>query len=178
MRYALLIGVLALSACEVRDYGYKDNPFAILVNAHFAVRADDLSAFSKVFGREALCVWGSTTGMATIRDGLPSDIENLHSEIILSESHYLTYPRFVGYWSYFKQRYTAQLFDKNSRVQLAEAIIDCHFGVDGVKRESDRNQPMKYYPEKHCKVISFKAMSFRNVETPAECDMYQAEDDL
>lgn len=167
----LSLAVLAF-ACQRANFGFKNNPAEMMIRAHRAVQANHLEDLKKTLSRHALCYWGNTQGLASLKKSLPTDIEKLSPDMTLVESTQLKTPRFVGYWAYYEDVYNAQLIDKDSRILLGEARIECHFGVDGVKRESDAAIEKLSFPERNCKVTVLKARSFNNPAHKKECDTF------
>ena len=172
MKFLALVFLFSLVGCMEATFGYRDNPINITLRAYDAVQAGDQATFAQAFGRGALCSWGNEVGFAILKDALPKKAKKIQPELVLSEAHYLDKARFMGYWAYYIQSYHLQILNQDSQQLLAEAKVECHFGVNGVKRDSDLNRPLSEYPEKHCKVVVFEGRSFKNPKEKAECSIF------
>ena len=172
MKWVFLSLAFLAFSCERANFGFKNNPAEVMLRAHRAVQANNLDDLKKNLSRHALCYWGNEIALNNLKSNLPSDIRKLNPEIVLVESKQLKTPRFLGYWAYYEDVYNAQLVDADSRILLGEARIECHFGVDGVKRESDAAIEKLSFPQRNCKVTVLKARSFNNPAHKKECDTF------
>ena len=172
MKFLAGILLLSLVGCMESTFGYKDNPIAVVLRAYNAVQADDQETFARAFGRGALCNWGNEVGFAILKDALPSKAKKIQPELVLTEARHLDKARFMGYWAYYFQSYHLQILHGDSHTLLAEAKVECHFGVNGVRRDSDLNRPISEYPEKHCKVVVFEARNFKTPAPKPDCEVF------
>lgn len=151
---------------------YEPRVDRLIPRAHQAIRKNDLTNFSKVFGRAALCDWGNTAGIALLKAGLPKSLRDVFSESKLEQQGHLTQARFVGFWAYYEQTYSLKVFDR-SRTLLAEGKIECHYGTETTRRDRDLNRPLDYYSIKSCRVIALEARTFDNPASRAECGIFR-----
>lgn len=151
---------------------YEPRTDRLIPRAHDAIKKNDLTNFNKLFGRAALCHWGTTEGLATLKEGLPKSARNIISEITSEQQGHLTQARFVGFWAYYEQTYSLKVMDK-SRALLAEGKIECHHGLESTRRDSDLNRPLDHYTIKNCRVVVFEARTFPNPAPRSQCAVFR-----
>ena len=167
---ALILGAFCVLAGNASAYEARVD--RLFPRAHEAIRKNDLANFSKVFGRAALCDWGNEAGLAALKAGLPKSTRNITSEITLDQQGHLTQARFVGFWAYYEQTHSLKLLDP-ARTLIAEGKIECHYGTETTRRESDLNRPLGYYTIKNCRIVSFEARTFPAPVPRAECGIFR-----
>jgi len=169
----IIFGLLCVFAINCKNVNaYEGRPERLMPQAHAAIDKSKLDAFGKVFGRSALCQWGTVEGLALLKAGLPESAKKMINEITLDHQGHLTKPRFAGFWAYYEQNYNLKVFDK-SRTLLAEGKVECHYGLDTAKRDADLNRPLDYYTVKSCRVIVFEARTFSQPATRRECAVFR-----
>jgi hypothetical protein len=169
-----IFSTLILSFCCAllsTAHAYEARPDRLMVRAHQAIKKNDLKIFNRIFGRAALCHWGNTAGLATLKENLPSSARNIISEITIEQQGHLTQARFVGFWAYYEQVYSLKVMDK-SRTLLAEGKIECHHGLESTRRDNDLNRQLAHYNVKNCRVVIFEARTFPNPALRSECAIF------
>ena len=153
-------------------HAYEVNPNLLMLRAHQSVINDNYDRFAKIFGRGALCVWGTDSAFESLRTSLPSSTRQLRSTVILDREGYLQKARFVGFWAYYERLYELKVYDR-SQTLVAEGRIECHLGLDTAKKETDFNRQLRYYDTRNCRIISFKPHTFPEPTPGPECALYQ-----
>lgn len=171
-RLSLLILLSLITACDPWGFGFKKNPAFVLNEAFEAMLAGDPEAFNEVTGREALCLYGNDHGLDYLRRQLdvkhPDDVE-IHPRLIENSSRYTKSPLFVGYWSYFHERYTVDILDKKTRKEMLKVVVECHYGTDGQKDEKFENLKVRKYKKKECRLIKLIPSRFEGLPMSPEC---------
>jgi hypothetical protein len=159
-------------ACDPWGFGFKKNPAYVLTEAFEAVLAGDPQAFNLVTGREALCLYGNDTGLDYLRRYMdvrnPDDVE-IHPKLIENSSRYTKNPQFVGYWSYFHERYILDILDKKTKEELLKVVVECHYGMEGQKSEKYQNMKVKKYKKKECRLIKLMPSKFDSLPMNIDC---------
>lgn len=166
----LITGLFCILASTAQAYEGRIDK--VMPRAHEAIRDNDLKEFGQLFGRAALCHWGTVPGLAALKEGLPNSSRKMINEITLDKQGHLPVARFVGFWAYYEQTYALKVMDK-SRALLAEGKIECHYGLQTTKRESDLNRSLDYYTIKNCRVVVFEARTFPNPPAKPECAVFR-----
>jgi hypothetical protein len=173
MRFlAYFIFLSLIQACDPYGFGFKKNPAFILNEAFEAVLSLKVDAFLEVSGREALCVYGNENGLNYLRDKLNVRVEDLElrPQRIENHSKHLNPPHFVGYWSYYRDRYIIDIAQKKSANELLKVIVDCHYGFDGKKDDKYVELKVKKYKIKECRLIKIIPTAFTPLPVPQKCD--------
>ncbi len=169
----IILGLLCVFAIHSKNsIAYEGRPERLMPQAHAAIAKGKLDIFGRIFGRVALCQWGTVDGLATLKAGLPESAKKMISEITLDQQGYLTKARFAGFWAYYEQLYSLKIFDK-SRTLLAEGKIECHYGLETDKKETDLNRPLTHYTVKSCRVVMLEARTFANPAARPECAVFR-----
>lgn len=165
-----LILLSTVVACDPYGFGFKKNPAYVLDEAFKAVSNLDVESFLEVTGREALCIYGNPKSLNYLKDNIIINTENVKlNPTKLSNVHY-TSPKFVGYWSYYHERYEIQILDKEKNEVLLETIVDCDYGFDGVKDSKYVNLKPKKYKMKECRAIKLSPKKFKALPLPDRCN--------
>jgi hypothetical protein len=169
LSFALLLGLI--QACDPYGFGFKMNPAFVLNEAFKSVLALDHEAFVDVSGKEALCLYGNPEGVTYLRNNLNIDREQveINPKLIANTSKYTKAPHFVGYWSYYQERYQVDIFDKKTKEELLKVVVECHYGFEGEKNPSYQNLKIKKYKKKECRVIKMIPFKFPVMEMREEC---------
>lgn len=155
--------------CDPYNFGFKRNPAFILAEAFKSILALNDEKFVEVSGKEALCVYANPEGMAYLRENLNFDQRHLSFAPVKHGVKYTANPEFVGFWSYYSERYLVNIQDKRSGENYVNTVIDCHFGIDGQKNEAFINLPKNKYRRKECRLVKLTPLSFQPLKLPSKC---------
>jgi hypothetical protein len=176
LSFLILLGIFV--ACDPYGFGFKKNPAYVLNEAFEAVIALDHEAFLEVSGKEALCLYGNPEGVAYLRNNLKIDSETVEikPKLLENSSKYTKFPQFVGYWSYYQEKYLVDILDKTSKAELLKVLVECHYGFEGQKSDKYQNLKIKKYKKKECRVIKiipfkFAALPLKEVCKPLKVDL-------
>ncbi len=167
--FLILLGLI--QACDPYGFGFKMNPAFVLSEAFKSVVALDHEAFIEVSGKEALCLYGNPEGISYLRDNLHIDKDNINIDpkLIANSSMYTKQPHFVGYWSYYQERYQVDISDKETKEELLKVVVECHYGFEGEKSTKYENLKIKKYKKKECRVIKLIPSKFPVLPMREEC---------
>ena len=140
------------ASCMEKDFGYKQNPVNVIVMAHKSVMQENLEDLKLLLTKEALCLYGNAKGIVHLKKQLLPKISKYALEANLLISKYLKKARFVGFWSYYTEEYKLSLLNKEKKNLIAEIIVGCDFGFDGVKSKKDLERPVNEYLQKSCRI--------------------------
>ncbi len=164
--------ILALfQSCDPYGFGFKMNPAFVLNEAFQSVLSLDHESFLDISGKEALCLYGNPEGITYLRNNMhiESDSILIEPKLIENTSKYTKIPKFVGYWSYYQERYLINILDKSSKKELLEVVVECHYGFEGEKNKSYENLKLKKYKKKECRVIKLIPFEFKALPINKEC---------
>jgi len=167
--YLILLGLV--QACDPYGFGFKKNPAYVLNEAFKSVLALDHESFIDISGKEALCLYGNSEGMAYLRTHLNQDSENveIRSKLIRNSSIYTNAPHFVGYWSYYNEKYQVDIINKALNSEILRVVVECHFGFEGQKSDGYQNLKLKKYKMKECRLIKLIPAQFEGLPLRPEC---------
>lgn len=169
-RCALFLLLLSTVACDPYGFGFKKNPAYVLDEAFKAISNLDSETFIEMSGKEALCVYGNQNGIQYLKEKVVLNPENVKLKPTMLETQHFTAPKFVGYWSYYHERYQIDINDKTNNELLLKAIIDCEYGTDGAKSAKLINLKPQKYKKKECRVIKVIPQKFPALPIPSKCD--------
>jgi hypothetical protein len=160
---------LCLAACDPYDLGFKKNPAYVLKEAMKAISNLDRESFLEVSAKEVLCIYANDRGLSFLKEKIDfSESEvNLVPKILSQKSY--DKPVFVGYWSYYHERYEIDVQSKQSQQQILRTIIDCHYGFEGIKDQSMANLLPYQYKKKECRAIKLIPTKFVPLPLPQKC---------
>lgn len=165
--FALLL--VSFVACDPYGFGFKKNPAYVLDYGFTAIQNMDVASLLEVTGKEALCLYGNQTGIQYLKDNVHLNIENVKMiPVVLASKHYSS-PQFVGYWSYYNERYQVEVQDKVTKESLLRAIIDCNYGTNGSKEDKFIRLQPKKYKVKECRLIKFIPNKFPALPMTEKC---------
>lgn len=174
--FLILLGLF--QACDPYGFGFKKNPAFVLNEAFESVLALDHEAFLEVSGKEALCLYGNPEGINYLRTNLNIESEKVEikPKLLENSSKYTKIPQFVGYWSYYQEKYLIDILDKATKAELLKVIVECHYGFEGEKNEKYQNLKLKKYKKRECRVIKmvpfkFAALPLREACKPLKVDL-------
>ena len=171
MKTLAFITLIILSVgCDPYGFGYKKNPAFVLDEAFKSISNLDTESFLEVSGKEVLCVYGNEKGMNFLKTNLTIDPESLKIHPKVLESKHFKIPRYVGYWSYYHERYQIEIEDKTKSERILKAIVDCEYGTDREKNEKFINLKPKKYRIKECRLVKMVPLKFSSLGTPSKCD--------
>lgn len=164
----LMLLLTTFVACDPYGFGFKKNPAYVLDEAFTALQNNDESRLLEVTGKEALCVYGNQAGMQYLRDNLVLNVENAKMiPVVLNAKHY-SIPQFVGFWSYYSERYQVDVQDRTSQEIFLRAIIDCNYGKADKDEKLIRQDPRKY-KMKECRLTKFIPKKFSPLPISEKC---------
>lgn len=170
----ILLFVL-IAACDPYNFGFKKNPAYVLDEAFMAITNLDKESFLEVTAREVLCIYGNDKGLQYLKDKIllnPEEVK-LVPQILSKKRN--PKPVFVGYWSYYHERYQIDVIEKESRAEILTAIVDCHYGYEGVKDDSQANLPPESYKKKECRGVKIVSQKFASLPLPQKCQQLKVE---
>lgn len=170
---SLLILFTLITACDPHGFGYDHNPAWVLDTAFRAVGNSDQESFLEVSGKEALCLYGNADGISYLKQRLTFDVDQVKINHSIVESKHFKIPEFVGFWSYYTERYKVDVLDKRSGELLLVAIVDCNFGTASEKDEGLENLTPIKYKKKECKLIKVSSSKFEALPISARCEMFR-----
>lgn len=184
---ALLLLLVTVVACDPYGFGFKKNPAYVLDEVLKSIKNKDVVSFLELSGREALCLYGNEEGLGYLNDNISFDVKDLDLRSRVVSEGPTPNPEFVGFWSYYRERYQINVSQKESKELMGKIVIDCHYGV-GVKKdpalaysEEDyktdlSNNPgkvkskKKKFKVKECRLMKFVPVSFSGLPLPAKCN--------
>lgn len=167
----LLFTILLITACDPYGFGYKKNPAYVLNETLTAISNLDQETFLEVTGKEVLCVYGNPAGLSYLKDKLLINPEDIKLTPTLLKSEQLKSPKFVGYWSYFHERYQIDIHKKSTNQLLLKAYVDCEYGTETEKDENLVGLPPKKYKKKECRLIKVDPTIFTVLPIPDKCSV-------
>jgi hypothetical protein len=169
----LLVLTILLSSCDPYGFGFKKNPAYVLDRAFDSILALDYESFIKVSGKEALCLYGNLEGLGYLRDKIslkPSQID-IKPKLVENASTYTNAPLYVGYWSYYNEKFHIDILDKNTKRDLIKVLVECHYGFEGEKSDSYKQLNLKKYRKKECRLIQIIPVEFSPLSMTSRCEM-------
>jgi hypothetical protein len=168
--FITLLSFAFLTACDPYGIGFKKNPAYALSEAFEAINNQDVDRFLEVTGREALCLYGNQNGLQYLKETLKIDPENIEIDSKLLHEKRFNKPQFVGYWSYFNQRYMINIKSNETKKTIVEVIVDCDFGSE-FKDQKFLNQNFKStrFKRKECRMIKFMPHQFSALTLEEKC---------
>ncbi len=171
--YFLLI--ILVVACDPYGFGFKLNPATILGDAFEAIQTESKASFLRVSGKEAFCIYGNDEGMAYLKRHATINESDIKLNLKLLKETYFDIPEYVGYWSYFNQRYMMDVIDRKSEDVLIQVVVDCHYGMDGQKNANHRRLKREKYRRKECKLTKILPKSFEALKLPTKCNVLKVD---
>lgn len=165
-----LLILLSTVACDPYGFGFKKNPAFVLDETFKAISNLDHETFIEMSGKEALCVYGNQAGVSYLKEKIVLTPENIKLVPKVLETKHFSSPTYVGYWSYYHERYQIDINDKNTSEVLLKAIVDCEYGTDGVKSEKFINLKRQKYKKKECRIIKVVPQKFAALPVSQKCE--------
>lgn len=168
---SLLILLGLVQACDPYGFGFKNNPAFVVNEAFEAVRDLSPEAFIEISGKEALCIYGNLEGLAYLKSNLILNSEDfeIKPKLIENSSQYTNSPKFVGYWSYYNEKYQLDISHKANQAELLNVIVECNYGFEGLKSEGYQNLKLKKYKRKECRLIKIIPKQFEPLPLTEQC---------
>ncbi len=166
-----LLLMFLITACDPFGFGFKKNPAYVLNEAFISISNLDHESFLEVTGKEVLCVYGNPQGLTYLKNNLTINQENIKINPNVLESRHSKSPKFVGYWSYYQERYQVDIEDKVSKALIMKAYVDCDYGTDQEKDDRFVNLSPEKYKKKECRLIKVKPSTFTPLPVPEKCDI-------
>lgn len=172
---ALILLLASFVACDPYGFGFKKNPAYVLDEAFKAVTNLDDESFLEVTGKEALCIYGNPKGITYLKEKVVLNSENIKiNPNVLNSKHHKN-PLFVGYWSYYSERYQIDIQDKATKKVLLKAIVDCEYGTENQKEDKFIGLRPKDYKKKECRLIKIIPTDFAALPLPKKCDLLKVD---
>jgi len=168
----IIMALISFAGCDPYGFGFKKNPAYILDEAFGAIHNQNVESFLDSSGREALCIYGNRTGIAYLKEKLVIDTENIEIEPKMLTERSFKSPQYVGYWSYYNERYMVNINSKESKKTLIQVIVDCDFGSD-VKDKRYQNLNKNKFDRKECRLVKVLPYQFKSLPMPAKCEQLQ-----
>ncbi len=168
--FGILLILFSVVACDPYKFGFKKNPAYVLDEAFKAITNQDTETFLEMTGKEALCIYGNQAGIAYLKERVTLTPQDVKLKPTVLETKHFVNPKFVGYWSYYHERYQIDILDKVSAELLMKAIVDCEYGTEGEKSEKLVNLKPKKYKKKECRVIRVEPKTFPALPMPEKCE--------
>ncbi len=172
-RLVFILLILGTSACDPFNFGFKHNPAYVLDKAFNSIQNLDNQSFLEISGKEALCLYGSSTGLSHLKSKIELDISELKPVAKLINSKRNDSAEFVGYWSYYTERYQILVSENRSKEVILETIIDCNYGTDSERDDKLKGLKPKEYPKKECRLVKIIPKKFKALEISAKCKMFE-----
>lgn len=173
----ILVLLLLCVSCGEEEFGFRNNPLNVLVNATKIIQKRRFKQLDKVMAKGALCVWNTPANSELLRHHLDG-INPIRSEktydlkmIPLSNKKY-DHPHFVGFWSYYMDDYKIVITNKSTGAAEIELKLECEFGITGARSDKDKNKSKVSMPEKLCKVVEITPLSFEAPPVTQDCKLF------
>ncbi len=171
----LLILAVCTVACDPYGFGFKKNPAYVIDEAFTAITNLDVESFLEVTAKEALCVYGNEKGLLYLKEKLKLKPEDVRLIPKVKEARHHQVPVYVGFWSYFHERYTIEIRDRSTEGLLVQTIIDCDYGTDGEKSARLLNLRKEKYSKKECRAVKLIPTTFASLQVPPRCNLLRVE---
>jgi hypothetical protein len=158
-------------ACEPLEKGVRKNAAFILDEAFRAIHNLDKQSFRVVTAKEALCLYGNDRGLEYLKENLDFTLEEIDVIPKLKESRHFSSPLYVGYWSYYQERYEVGIYHRAKNQIIIEGIVDCDFGTPEQKNDRLINQKPSKYKKKECRIVKIVPKSFPGIPEQAKCSI-------
>ncbi len=173
MKLFIILSILVLTAaCDPYGFGFKKNPAYVLDEAFKAISNLDTESYLEVTGKEAFCVYGNPEGIHYLKTNVVLTPENVKLKPTVLKTVHNQNPKYVGYWSYYTERYQIDIQDKITNALLLKAYVDCEYGTDGEKNAKFINLKPKKYRVKECRVVKVLPNTFKPIPVPAKCEKF------
>lgn len=168
-----ILCLVAITGCDPYKFGFKKNPAYVLDEAFKSITNLDTQSFMEVTDKELFCSYGNNEGINFLKENLSLRQEALKFEPKVLDTEHYRVPRYVGYWSYYHERYQIDIQDKLSSESILRAIIDCDYGTEDEKNDKFINLKPKKYKKKECKIVKIVPQTFKNLPLSAKCKSLQ-----
>lgn len=163
--------LLIIVACDPLEKGYKKNPAFVLLEAFRAINIHDRVSFREVSAKEALCLYGNDEGLDYLKQNLDFTLQEVDVVSKLAESRHYSAPLYVGYWSYYKERYSVEIYRKTTKDLIIKSVVDCDFGTEDQKNDRLINQKPGSYKKKECRIVKISPQSFPEIAEQKRCNL-------
>ncbi len=162
--------LLTIIGCDPYGFGYKKNPAFILSEAFKAVNDQDVKKFLEASGKEAYCLYGNTEGLAYLRDHMPYQFEDMEIEPKVLSERQNRIPKFVGFWSYYNERFLVNINEKKTQKNIMQVIIECDFGAENKDVSFAKEKfKIKKFPKRECRLLKILPQEFEPLPLPSKC---------
>jgi hypothetical protein len=175
MRIFLFSSLMLLLACDPQGFGFKQNPAYVLELAFKSVQNLDHLSFAEISSKEALCQYANPTGISYLHQHMAFEKENVRIKSSVLLSQHAKNPEFVGFWSYYKERYQVEVIDRRSGQLLINTLLDCHYGTEGVKDVNLKQLEARKYPKKECRLIKIMPQVFSAPPLSSRCKQLEVQ---
>lgn len=176
MKSFFLLSILLLTvACDPYGFGFKKNPAYVLDEAFKAISNLDTETYLEVTGKEALCVYGNDDALLYLKTNVILTPENVKLKPTVLKTVHNQNPKYVGYWSYYSERYQIDIQDKATEALLMKTYVDCEYGTAGEKNSKYINLKPQKYRVKECRVVKVIPEIFKSLPMPAKCEKFKVD---
>jgi hypothetical protein len=170
MKFFVIISMLLVFvSCDPYRFGFEKNPAFVLDETFKSITNLDQTSFLELTSKEALCVYGNDKGIKYLKENLQINSEEIRFVPNVLETRYFKVPNFVGYWSYYFERFEIDLNNKTSDEFLMRVIFDCNYGTEDEKDQDLINLKPSKYKKKECRIVKFKPKQFAELPIPEKC---------
>ena len=165
----LLFFLFLITSCDPMNYGFEKNPTFVLSEALKSITTLDTETFLEVTGKEALCIYANDKGILYLKENIQNNSNNVALDVKLIDVKEHKTPTFVGYWSYYHERYLILVIDRQSLKVTVETVIDCEYGSE---EKSDEYQGLlpSQYRKKECRAVKLMSKDFKPLPLPTKCE--------
>jgi len=176
MKSFFILSILFLTAaCDPYGFGFKKNPAYVLDEAFKSITNLDSESYLEETGKEALCIYGNDEGLHYLKINVVLTQENVKLKPTVLKTVHNSSPKYVGYWSYYSERYQIDIQDKVTEALLMKAFVDCEYGTDGEKNAKFVNLKPQKYRVKECRVVKVLPEIFKPLPLPAKCEKFKVD---
>ncbi len=165
----MVLVLLSFISCDPFSLGFKKNPAFILEEAFRAIQNLDRQGFRDVAAKEAVCLYGNDQGLEHLKVNLDFKPEEIDVIPTLNGSRHFSSPLYVGYWSYYQERYSVEIYLRGMKKLIIVGIVDCDFGTDEQKNDRLINQKPSKYKMKECRIVKIVPKAFEALPESMKC---------
>ncbi len=167
--FVLISALLTLASCDPYRFGFKKNPAFVLDETFKSISHLDHLSFLELTSKEALCVYGNVEGVKYLKENIQFNPEEIGFIPSVLETKYFKIPNFVGYWSYYFERYEIDVKSKTTDEFFMRVIVDCNYGTENEKDQKFVNLKPSKYEKKECRIVKFQPKHFDELPIPQKC---------
>jgi len=173
MKVIVLCVLVLLAGCDPFNFGFKKNPAYVLDQAMKSLINVDQAGLVEVSGKEFLCTYVNEAGMNYLKENINFSINDVVIIPKLTESTHYTIPHYVGFWSYYHERYEVEIKSAVDSEPLMNTIIDCEYGTETEKDAKWINLKPTKYRQKDCRLMKLDPIFFEPLPLPKKCELFK-----